>query len=281
MRSVYFLLVFFSLLLAGSAAAQVEPVKQNRNTVKPVKKEMSVAVMAADTIMPLEISNRYKKQILQEEAKLKRAFRRDLSGELSFYSDTSYCFQCWFREDTRFKNTQKELDEYLKLLRTTNQLYSKPALSPTSRQELLDKGQLIERYRDQIIKPVDLNGQSQVGCNVVVYSASFVAVTVTVSSNKITNMQNVTIYAGTAAAVRNCNCSECFTKSTPPAWCDATDINRLKTLPGILQFKPGQMNSIMPGNYNLLVVEKVNNVDIPRYYRRWNVTGSCTIPLSF
>jgi len=281
MRSVYFLLVFFSLLLAGSAAAQVEPVKQNRNTVKPVKKEMSVAVMAADTIMPLELSNRYKNQILQEEAKLKRAFRRDLSGELSFYSDTSYCFQCWFREDTRFKNTQKELDEYLKLLRTTNQLYSKPALSPTSRQELLDKGQLIERYRDQIIKPVDLNGQSQVGCTPVVYNISYSEVTITVSSKKISNIQNVTIYAGTATALKGCKCSECFTSVTPSTSCDGTDVSNLRKLLGVNQFKPDKMMLVMPASYNLLVVEKVNNVDIPLYYKTWKVTGNCTIPLRF
>ena len=292
MRTVQIFLVLMATFFTGNLAAQVQKPKPGTTVqTKPIKPAKVAVDLKADSILPIAQSNLYKRLIKAEETKLKTAFKRNLSGELTFYADSTQCYECWFKENTRFKNNQKELDDYLNLLRTTHDLFIKPTLSAKNRRDLLDKGQMIERYRDQIIRPVDMNGQRQVGCNVVLYSAGFVTFTVKVSSSKIKNIKNVTVYAGTENAVKACGCSECFSTKFPPTdgtkACDGSDIDALKKLPNIYLIQSARPNTfeqnltVPPGDYHFLVVERVNNKDIPRYHQTSKVCNNCTVNISF
>ena len=283
MRKFLIFTCFMVLFYPNEAYSQTQPIKAKQRVTPQLPKNHNAVAerMVMDSIIPIAQSNQYKQRIKALENKLKSAFLRNKSKELQFYSDTSMCLQCWYREETQFKNTPEELEKYIRLLERTHDLFEQPQLTPIHRSNLMEKWKSIERYRDDLIKAVDRNGRPIVGCSVTFYSGLFANIKVAVSSTKIRDIKNVSIYAGTFAAVRNCSCQSCLNAEIPPASCNSTRINNLKKLSGVTAFKPDESKMISQGDYHFLVVERRNGMDIALYHYVETLKGDKTVTILF
>lgn len=266
-----FCLPIILLLCVTPVFAQIERAKTNAPAQKAISNAQRVQT---DSILPLEVSNRYKRLIQREEINLKNSFKANLSRELELYADTTYAHACWYKNDTRFKNTTTDFDDYLKLLREANQLYQRKQLSNADRMALVNNTRSIQQlYRR--INPVDAEGKPQ-ECYVVYSSMPRVLATINVRSTKIQKMSNVRMVLTTEPNVNNCDAS-CKSKpnSLPPNTCSGSDMTCMKNRSGTVELYPGIQASIPPvSNYQIFVIERVRGVDVVWYYTTRNITTS-------
>lgn len=275
----------FAVLLLGvfCAEAQRPAQRPQPQPQKPTTREVRPTVV--DSIIPLSESNRYKDLLRQEETALKNLYRQNPSQELQFLADTSYCFECWFKADARFKNKPAELDHHIKLLRSTKTLYQRATLTPGNRQELLRRMQQIEDSRDKIM-PVDSLGRPRMDCRVmyIISNSTNVTITVRKGANSSVNLSNVRICLATASAIGACRgSSDCIVAkdSVPPSSCNTADINCLKkTNTGsgkkyVLESgKTAQ--EVDRGSYHVIIAEKIGNTEKALYYTTLEIKGPTT-----
>lgn len=264
------------------AEAQVPTKKVERPKKQPQKSlTREVRPTVVDSIIPLPEADRYKDLLRQEETALKNLYRQNPSKELQFLADTSYCWECWFRADTRFKNTPKEVEEYLKLLRSTKTLYQRTTLTPNNRQELVRRVQQIERSRDKIM-PVDSLGRPRMDCQFMFYIANQVPVTIKVTKVKgsSANLSNVRICLAAASALSSCKSTDCIVNigSKPPSSCNTNDIKCLKkTGKGKYVLEGGKTAQVDRGFYHVIIAEKVGNTEKALYYTTLEIKDGTTI----
>lgn len=92
-----------------------------------------------------------------------------------------------------------------------------------------------------------------------------VSVRFALASFRVRNVNNVAIYAVNAIALNRCNCKDCFKvqNQVPPKTCNDKSLLFLQKTVGCIKAFPNRPVSMEPGEYWILVTERINNVERP------------------
>lgn len=268
-----------SELVREQPAVKTKPYT-TETTVLTNSEILRAIVVAGDTALPLQVSNSYKRLMKRLQGQLKADFLLNASGELPYYADSTHTTDCWFFDDTRFKNKREELDGFIELMRSLDVMFKKRELTDDDRRRILQLSKDIAWQRSKVIRPVDAAGEPVRMCNMKFMSGNLplqVSVAL-VSSVTGAPLSGYVVYAVRQNIAATCNCDACFFNEY-----DACDINAIKQIQNASTVV-SSTTELSKGYYHLLVVQPGNGVERVVYAKKYRFTrnGQVTVrvPLS-